>query len=457
MMKKLIAFILILACGFSLYAYTYDELNSMMLRGNLEILSAKEDMQSSLLDYKDAKGGYTPTVDLTVTGSYLLNPIDPIVLQRDDVLSFLGLGDVPASSGTEEYMTLYDGQENTMYQFQLQITQPLFTWGKIPKAVELYKTIYSARTLQVAQLGEQKSTEIKIRMAALVYMKQIRALLVDEIGLASQLVSLSQQAQINGILLETDVKDALVQSRQLDVSLAKLDYQIDAQLRALSTLCALDSLSLDEIDFAPEKNKYLAILNTDISRLESNALSESKTTFQLLGKLEEVASIANEIAGASVNWKPDVALVATLGYSGSRFPLIETDWYRKDSSDSTLTIAIKANVWDGGNAVRNVARTESQKSSAYIDTSQGKQEVRNTLRENYSNIQLASSMISYYDSKVESDQQKVDRQNELLSAGAASEADLIKAQMQVKADEIERLQELITLASAYYTVSYLGS
>ncbi|MDD4007521.1 MAG: TolC family protein, partial [Sphaerochaetaceae bacterium] len=117
----------------------------------------------------------------------------------------------------------------------------------------------------------------------------------------------------------------------------------------------------------------------------------------------------------------------------------------------------KANVWDGGNAVRNVARTESQKSSAYIDTSQGKQEVRNTLRENYSNIQLASSMISYYDSKVDADQQKVDRQNELLSAGAASEADLIKAQMQVKADEIERLQELIALASAYYTVSYLGS
>lgn len=53
--------------------------------------------------------------------------------------------------------------------------------------------------------------------------------------------------------------------------------------------------------------------------------------------------------------------------------------------------------------------------------------------------------------------EKVKRQNELLDAGAASETDLLKAEMELRAVKIERIQELIGLSASYYVVSYLGS
>lgn len=455
-MKKLIATILVLSLCLSLWAYTYSDLNAMILGNNLNLLKAKEDVQTALLDYNDAKWGYSPTIDLTVTGSYLFNPIEAVTLQKDQLMEFLGIGNIGSGLG-DDYLTLYKGQENMMYQFQLQITQPVVTWGKITNAVNLYRSIYNARTLQMVQMSEQNSTELQSRMAALVYLNQIRNLLVEETALADRLVNLSQQAQVNGILLELDVKDAMVQASQLDVTLAQLDNQIDEQLRSVAKMCGLESLTMDQIELQPDEKKYLSVLNTDLERWEYRATDQSRTTFQLLAKLEEIASIANKIAGVSVNWKPDLALVATLGYSGSRFPLIETDWYRQDSANSTLTLALKANVWDGGKAVRNVSRTESQKASAALDTSLGKDEILEQLRSNYHNIELAKIKITYYDDKVEACMEKVKRQNELLDAGAASETDLLKAEMELRAVKIERIQELIGLSASYYVVSYLGS
>lgn len=455
-MKKIFVLVILVCVSFSLSAYTYDELNQLMLTRNLDILSAREAVQSSLLDYQDAKGGYSPTVDLTVTGSYLCNPIAAIKLQRDQLLEFLGLPDTTLTAG-DDYLTLYKGQENMMYQFTLQITQPLFTWGKIPKSVELYKAIYNARALQVFSLSEQKSTEIRTRMAAVVYMQQIRGILLEEKELASQLISLAGQGLANDVLLELDVKEAMVQASELDVAIATLDDQTSQMLRALADLCGVDSLSASEIEYTPNEKQYLAITNTPLSKLESNAVAPDKTTLRLLEKLEEVAALANDIADASVYWKPDIAFVASLGYSGSRFPLVETDWYRQDSANTTLTIALKATVWDGGKALRNVSRTESQKASAAIDTSLGRQQILSSIRENYSKIQLADSRISYYDSKESAALEKVERQKELLDVGSASEADLLKAEMEVRSVRIDRLQLEIELAAAYFVVSYLGS
>src|SRR5574344_715135 len=139
-MKKLIATILVLSLCLSLWAYTYSDLNAMMLGNNLNLLKAKEDVQTALLDYNDAKWGYSPTIDLTVTGSYLFNPIEAVTLQKDQLMEFLGIGNIGSGLG-DDYLTLYKGQENMMYQFQLQITQPVVTWGKITNAVNLYRRI----------------------------------------------------------------------------------------------------------------------------------------------------------------------------------------------------------------------------------------------------------------------------------------------------------------------------
>src|SRR5574344_2719602 len=55
---------------------------------NNELNTLHQEYTQSLLDVKNAKAGCGPSIDLTVSGTYMLNPpIDSIVLNVDDVLS----------------------------------------------------------------------------------------------------------------------------------------------------------------------------------------------------------------------------------------------------------------------------------------------------------------------------------------------------------------------------------
>ena len=134
--KKALTFLIILLISSSLFAepYTYEDLLSIMNVNNLELLTQDEVIKTASIDVKDAKGNYSPSIDLTLSSTYMVNPlIDRITVSTDDIL-----GPLAQQMGVpNNYVTLYDGMENTLYMAQLSITQPIFTWGKITNALKL--------------------------------------------------------------------------------------------------------------------------------------------------------------------------------------------------------------------------------------------------------------------------------------------------------------------------------
>ncbi|MBR0520303.1 MAG: TolC family protein, partial [Spirochaetales bacterium] len=76
-MKKLPILLIILLSVLPLFSLTVTDLQSAMMGGNPDIMKAREEVSKASLDVKDAKSGYSPTIDLTITGSYIANPIDP--------------------------------------------------------------------------------------------------------------------------------------------------------------------------------------------------------------------------------------------------------------------------------------------------------------------------------------------------------------------------------------------
>ena len=160
-MKKVLTTVLFSVFLFSLYALTVADLENAMLRSNPDILKASEEITKAALDVRDAKAGYSPTIDLTVTGSYIANPIDPIRINIGDYIDTRTYG-LP-----NDYITVFGGQESMYYQFQLSLTQPIFTWGKLTNAVKLYQKVYDARVLQMDDAIGKARTEILTRTAAL--------------------------------------------------------------------------------------------------------------------------------------------------------------------------------------------------------------------------------------------------------------------------------------------------
>ncbi|MBQ7643909.1 MAG: TolC family protein, partial [Spirochaetales bacterium] len=236
-----------------------------------------------------------------------------------------------------------------------------------------------------------------------------------------------------------------------------IDQQIVLMLTELQNITGLSDLQAIDIEFDESRMDALVkqLCDTEYNNLLSKSLSPSRTTFQMLTRLSEIASLTHDIAGASVNWKPDLALVVNADYSGSRLPFAEKDWYGKDDWSATITIALRTTVFDGGKAVRNLKRTESALDEASIDIESAKAKVRSALDENWTALFVNLAKIDYQMAMCDQKDAESEVARSLLDTGYGSESDYLQGQLERNNCEIEMLRSRIDLATSVYTILYL--
>lgn len=446
-MKKFIFFIVVLLISNTLFAtetYNYDSLASSLRLNNTKLQAAYQDVVQAKLDTKDAKANYHPTIDLTVSGSYIINPIGPITVNASE----LGLP-------YNQYITLYKGMENTLYQTSLSLQQPIFTWGKISNGVKALKEVESVRSLQLTDTENQLNAELKSRLSAIYYMDDIISLLNEQKSYADRLVELAHAAQEQGIMLAQEVKENEINALQVDVTLSEINAQYSSNLTALRTMTGLLDLTREDISYIPDEESFYTLAKEDRNALIKSATSQSQPTLQMLSHMQSAMEYSEKVSKASVYWKPDFALQVSASYGGSRLPLVETDWYRQDDYNGMVTVAFKTTVWDGGKALNNIKRSESNVANAVISRDEAINTIITTLSEQFANQDMAIAKISYLDLKEETLVSKVEQKILLQSYGNASEADVLNAQIELTTCRLERLQEKLKLAQASYLIEYL--
>lgn len=446
-MKKFILFIVVLLISNTLFAtetYNYDSLASSLRLNNTKLQAAYQDVVQAKLDTKDAKANYHPTIDLTVSGSYIINPIGPITVNASE----LGLP-------YNQYITLYKGMENTLYQTSLSLQQPIFTWGKISNGVKALKEVESVRSLQLTDTENQLNAELKSRLSAIYYMDDIVSLLNEQKSYADRLVELAHAAQEQGIMLAQEVKENEINALQVDVTLSEINAQYSSNLTALRTMAGLLDLTREDISYIPDEESFYSLAKEDRNALIKSATSQSQPTLQMLSHMQSAMEYSEKVSKASVYWKPDFALQVSASYGGSRLPLVETDWYRQDDYNGMVTVAFKTTVWDGGKALNNIKRSESNVANAVISRDEAINTIITTLSEQFANQDMAIAKISYLDLKEETLVSKVEQKILLQSYGNASEADVLNAQIELTTCRLERLQEKLKLAQASYLIEYL--
>lgn len=447
MMKKFILFIIVLLISNTLFAtetYNYDSLASSLRLNNTKLQAAYQDVVQAKLDTKDAKANYHPNIDLTVSGSYIINPIGPITVNASE----LGLP-------YNQYITLYKGMENTLYQTSLSLQQPIFTWGKISNGVKALKEVESVRSLQLTDTENQLNAELKSRLSAIYYMDDIISLLNEQKSYADRLVELAHAAQEQGIMLAQEVKENEINALQVDVTLSEINAQYSSNLTALRTMTGLLDLTREDISYIPDEDSFYTLAKEDRNALIKSATSQSQPTLQMLSHMQSAMEYSEKVSKASVYWKPDFALQVSASYGGSRLPLVETDWYRQDDYNGMVTVAFKTTVWDGGKALNNIKRSESNVANAVISRDEAINTIITTLSEQFANQDMAIAKISYLDLKEETLVSKVEQKILLQSYGNASEADVLNAQIELTTCRLERLQEKLKLAQASYLIEYL--
>lgn len=438
--------------------YTKEELISELKNKNNELQILNQEYQQSLIDVKNAKAGLGPTVDMTVSGTYFLNPpIDSIVLNVDDILNSIDWPDGMNVNSNGQYLTLFDGMENTFYSFQLEVTQPIYTWGKIKTAIKLYEKISEVKLLQINSKEKQLKAELDTRLVSLIYLSKIKSLLQTQDEYATRLVKFSEDAQRNGILLQQDVLEAKISAQQIKIAQQEVEEQFYNVLLGVQKLTDNQNLTLENIDFIPDENKFYEFANQDRKELLEKATSKTQDTFLILSNLEQISKYTTDIAEASVYWKPDFALKMSLGYGGSRFPFIETDWFRQNDYTANFTVALKTTVWDGGKKINEIKKSQSKEETATINYEDALISIKQKLQEQFNVMDLALSKIEYQKLKLETLDSKIKQQEQLFNSGYGSEKDLLQAKIDRTTAEIELEQNKLSLAGAYYTVKFICS
>ena len=433
-------------------AYSLDALIGAMEVNNAELWKADESVAQSLLDVKDAKAAYQPTVELTLMGMYMPNPlIDDITINTNDILAQIGRPPLPQGYD----LTLYDGMESTYYNASLSVTQPLITWGKITNSVRLYEAVAQARALQRDDKERQLIAELKARLSALYLIDQSESLLDETSEVSSALVDLARSGEEEGMVLGSDVLDAQIEAKQADISKKELLGQKASILQGVRTLTGLDDLEWEDISYEPDHGDVTALLSYSADALVELATDPSSPSLQMLSRSREALEYGRKIAGASMYGIPDLALQLSASYGGSRFPFVEKNWSRKDDWNLMITVAFKTTLWNGGKVLNNIDRMESQIAANDADYDAAVDALAAAVVDAYSAMDLSNAKIGYQEMKVENERKNVEDAQMRKELGSASDSDILSARLSLLEEEILLITEKMSLFQDCYTLYYL--
>lgn len=456
--KKTALFIFLIlfssAFSFPLFAYTLEELNQALCNNNPELLKLSEEYKRSQLDVKDSYGSLEPSIDMQLSGTYMNEPmIGPITVDMKDLM-----GSNPMLSSmfaNAEPVTVFEGTGKTNFNLQFSLVQPIFTWGKLTNSVKIYKEVSQIKMTQLLSQQEQLLVELETRIITLSYLKNMNDILEQEKEYAARLVSVSESAEKSGMLIHQDVVDARIQAKEPEIVQMDLQEQISNQLFEIEKLTGLKNLTLNDIDYTVDENRFDTVMNMDRAVAEEKALSENQLSIQMLNQLQKVNELSTKIAKESLYWKPDIALQATAGYGGSDFLFVDSGWKDKDKSSFNISIGIKTTIWDGGKKLRDVARKQSEERSAELDKIDAKDTIRQTLNSQWNTIDVCSLKIEYQDLKIESAQSKIQQQETIFNTGYGSESDVLTAKINYCNEQLEKIQQQLSKAAACLMVEYL--
>lgn len=451
MKKQIIILVSLLTC-FSIFSYTDTDFKNMLLLNNQEIAKANYTKELADVDVDDAKAGFYPKVEFLATNTYMVKPpIGRITIDANSLIQ-AGTGITGIGPGP---ITIYKGMENTLYDFDIKFTQPLFTWGKLTKGVDIYSKVALVREIQKSSLVKQLECKIEGRESAIYYLKDMYSNLKERQELAKQLVTISFDAYQSGAIVEQDYLDAKIKAQEVDMGLSKVIMELDNQLVNLRCEVGLDSLNQDQVEYTPDETIMQNIVNNDWNKMFESATSNLKDSFRMLNLLKDVSVKTKEVADASIYYKPDIALVLDIGYSGPRFPLIETDWYRKDNYRVNATLAVKTTLWDGGKKLNDIKRGEIKIDDSQVDINLAKIKVLNTLNDSLLKIQLDNSNIEYEKLKCEINQNNIDLKQDSLNQGYGDEKDVILAKLEKLDSEFKLIEHKLDRSTNYFIIKFL--
>lgn len=427
--------------------YTLEELTEAAVRNNRELRQLEVEEEKTLVDLRSAKAGMFPDIGAEIRLNHIANPIDPITVTAGEFGSYpiAGEGDVLIPP---EDVRIYEGMESMFYQFIVSLEQPVFTWGKIRNSIDLYKKVLQTRRLNLEKKREELAATINVYLYSLYFIEKIEELIEEQRKTAERLVFISEKAYENGFIVYSELLEARIQAKEINLAEYELREQKEQILLDLSHTTLIEDLTIKDLDisYVNENTEDYHLPSSD--KLMQAAL-KNNLDLQVLSSLKEVADYKLEIAEGKGYLKPDIGIRFELSYGGPRFPFVEKDWYGQDEYNLISSIGFVAKIFDGGKLRSEIELNEEEVKASTYDFEQGKQSIEKFIARSLLKLSLYRDNMEYYKLKIESDNEKVALKKTQHDAGAGQESEYLKELINRYADTIKLYQEKIQFFSTY--------
>lgn len=453
----LMIFILLIFAGFeNVEQYSLQNLIDYALQNNDEISQADLDIKKAELDLVIAKAKKFPTISFSVSLSYLTNPIGPISISAGQ------FGSITTSNGDilipPEDMIIYEGMENTLYQFKITIDQPIFTWGKIDNAIEVYKLLLSAAKYKKLEKINEIKTKIKIYYHCLYYMDNIIENLNQQKLIIDRIVSISKQSMDNGFITYSDYLQSIVSQKEFEFNYKRIETEREKILNDLKSILNYPEKTELRIDFSEfkEKLKDNEVIFYDLPPDLIELTLQNNLQLKQLDIFKKVIEKQFEIINASGYFKPDIGLRIEISYMGPRFPLIEAGWFTSDDYNITFSLGFSSTIFDANTIQSKIQQAKNEIAKVMVQIEYAYQNITNLLQTIKLKCEVNKAKINYYLSKIEADQQIIISKQDAFDQGEIDEITYFKFKSTLYSDKISLYLEAIDYYTNYFSIESIA-
>lgn len=436
---------------------TLSDLIDHALLYNADLGRFRAEANQAKIGVMGAKANYFPKIDFAASMTWFLNPIDEIRIQQ----GALGIVEIPSVGSMMLPMTdytLYNGKDNSFYRFAFTLEQPIFTWGKIPAAVKLYKEASRAAELKCQQKEREVISSIHGYYYALFYLNQISLSLQEQMKYSQRLLTLTRSSYENGFITLTDLQDVQTKIKDVQIADSRIKDNFNMIRFKLKAILGGTEVDLENIDFTGAEENLKEFADSQWMEELSFYIAKAKDAsaeMALLRSQVEIYEQKYDITKSDSYLKPQIGLQVQAGFSGSSFPFIEKGWFTSGSPLLSASIGIQSRILDGGDRLSSIMGAEQELKNAYYQMESGDFTIESTVSSLYSNIEYNYTNLDYLKDQELNYKRLSDRQRIRYNAGQLREIDYLRSLIEYQTSLISTANERITLVNNYFQLMYL--
>lgn len=337
--------ILLLAAS-PLAAYTQEELLRHALQHSFQLETRRLATELAQSQIGESRSEFFPNLAARLTGTWMADPPEGFSIPAGSL----------ALSAPPQDLILAPDAESTYFQFTLNLTQPIFTWGKLNNALKAAQEALEISRLEELKGRRELERDLRKSFASLLFANRAAELLGEAASLYRDIYQDRERSLELGLIHREGLLELRARLVEIESKAREAEYSRRSALESLRLLSGLSGLDFADIEGEiPEPQPLEEDLDSLILRARENN-EDLRILEHQIRQAELNAKIQNAMNGPL----PDLALSIDFDLAGQKLPW-QDDWLDSWSTGLSVTIAAQASIIDGG---KRAARTQSARIQA---------------------------------------------------------------------------------------------